>query len=237
MRVWVSLPAQYDQPAYAHRRFPVVMLYPGGSGAQHNAWVGPALGARELVDRGSRDGTISPFVLVMPEMQVSPTLDTECADLPGQPAVGTFLAVDVPRLVAATFRVLDDRHGWGAAGISSGAYCAARLVFDHPDQYAAVASLDGYFTIQTDLPGAKDPRIRSQDPWAVAETAPPDVAVLLWSGGGPDLTLSQQFLAHVKPPTRAELRVLPGGQHLTEDVAKMVPGTFAYLTTHLSQPH
>ena len=50
------------------------LLYPGGTGAGHNSWAGPALGAREFVAAASANGSGLPFVLVMPEMQVSPTL-------------------------------------------------------------------------------------------------------------------------------------------------------------------
>ncbi|HEY6795238.1 MAG TPA: hypothetical protein VI248_11225, partial [Kineosporiaceae bacterium] len=73
LRVWIWLPPQYDDPAYAHDAFPALMLYPGGTGAGHNSWVGTALGAREFVAAGTRNGSTLPFVFVMPEMQVSPT--------------------------------------------------------------------------------------------------------------------------------------------------------------------
>jgi len=237
MSVWVWLPPQYNQPAYAHTAFPALMLYPGGAGVGHNAWVGTSLGARQLVASGSLRGTVTPFVFVMPAMQLSLNQDTECADLPGQPKVGTFLSVDVPQMVEANFRVRRDRAGWGAAGASSGAYCATRLVFNHPDQYAAVVSLGGYFTIETNLPGNTDRTVRAGDPAALAISAPPDVSVLLWSGSsGADLVNAQRFLAEVRSPTHAQLRTLAGGQHLTVDFAKMIPGSLSFLTAHVAGP-
>ncbi len=181
MQVWIWLPPQYDDPRYAHTAFPALMLYPGGSGAGYNTWAGRRYGAREPVAAGH--GGVTPFVFVMPEMQLSERLDTECADLPGQPKVGTFLAVDVRRMVEENFRVLRDRSG-GAAGASSGAYCATRLVFDHPGQYRAVVSIGGYYSIETGLRGASDPRVLAGDPAVVARTHQLDVrgpAV----GGGP----------------------------------------------------
>lgn len=238
LRVWVWLPPQYAQPAYAHTAFPALMLYPGGSGAGYNTWAGRQYGAREVVATGAGKGTVTPFVFVMPEMQPSARLDTECADLPGQPKVGTFLAVDVRTMVQDNFRVMRDRLGWGAAGASWGAYCASRLVFDHPDAYAAAVSIAGYFTIETPLPGAKDPGVRAQDPAAIATANPPNVSILLWSGARNryDLRDATTFLAAIKPPTQAELRILPGGRHLTTDFAKMIPDSFAYLTAHLAHP-
>jgi hypothetical protein len=238
LRVWVWLPPQYDQPAYAHTAFPALMVYPGGSGAGYNTWAGQQYGAREADAAGAARGTLTPFVFVMPEMQPSARLDTECADLPGQPKMGTFLSVDVRQMVQDNFRVIHDRTGWAAAGASAGAYCASRLVFNHPDQYTAVVSISGYFTIETTLPGANDPRVRAQDPAAIAVAHPPQVSALLWSGSrpGPDLSDARGFLAQVRAPTTAELRTLPGGRHLTSDFAKMMPDSLAWLTAHLARP-
>jgi enterochelin esterase-like enzyme len=237
LRVWIWLPPQYDEPAYARDAFPALMLYPGGTGAGHNSWAGTAMGARQVVAAGAANGSVLPFVLVMPEMQVSPALDTECADLPGQPKTGTFLAVDVRQMVLENFRVNPDRAAWGAAGTSSGAYCAMRVVYGHPGQYSAVASIDGYFRIDTPLPGKDDPAVRAGDPEAIAATSPPPVSVLLWSGtSGHDLARARHFLAQVRPPTSAQLRDLPGAQHLTTDMARMVPDVFTFLSQRLSPP-
>jgi len=238
LRVWVWMPPQYDQPAYAHTAFPALMLYPGGSGAGYNTWAGQKYGAREADAAGATRGTLTPFVFVMPEMQLSERLDTECADVPGQPKIGTFLSADVRQMVQDNFRVIHDRMGWAAAGASAGAYCASRLVFNHPDQYAAVVSISGYFSIETNLRGANDPLVRAQDPAAIAVAHPPQVSALLWSGSrpGPDLSDARGFLAKVRPPTSAELRILPGGRHLTSDFAKMMPASLAWLTAHLARP-
>jgi Putative esterase len=237
LRVWIWLPPQYDEPAHAHDVFPALMLYPGGTGAGHNSWAGTALGAREFVAAGAANRSTLPFVFVMPEMQVSPTLDTECADLPGQPKVGTFLAVDVRQMVLTNLRVSPDRVAWGAVGTSSGAYCAMRVVYNHPDQYAAVVSIDGYFTIDTSLPGNNDPTVRAGDPQTIATARPPAVSVLLWSGtSGHDLARARHFLTRVRPPTTAQLRNLPGAQHLTTDMARMIPDVFTYLSQRLTPP-
>ncbi|HEY6795118.1 MAG TPA: alpha/beta hydrolase-fold protein [Kineosporiaceae bacterium] len=181
---------------------------------------------------------MTPFVFVMPEMQPGERRDTECADLPGQPKIGTFLGVDVRRMILDNVRVLPDRTGWAAAGASAGAYCAARVVFNHPDQYAAVVSIAGYFTVETPLPGHDDPAVRAQDPAAIAAARPPAVSVLLWAGGrhGADLRDARSFLTRIRPPTSAELRILPDGRHLTSDFAKMMPESLTYLSKHLAHP-
>jgi len=238
LRVWVWVPPQYDQPAYARTAFPALMLYPGGSGAGYNTWAGVQYHAREEDAAGAAAGRLTPFVFVMPEMQPGEHQDTECADLPGQPRIGTFLGVDVRRMVQDNFRVVPDRTGWGTAGASAGAYCAARIAFNHPDQYAAVVSIAGYFSIETPLRGHDDPTVRAQDPAVLATGRPPAVSVLLWAGGrnGPDLRDARGFLARVRPPTTAELRILPGGRHLTTDFARMMPDSLTFLSTHLAPP-
>jgi hypothetical protein len=237
MKVWVWLPPQYTQPAYAHTAFPALMLYPGGNGADHNLWAGTRMGGIEVDARGARAGKLTPFVFVMPAMQLREDLDTECADLPGQPKIGTFLAVDVRQMIERNFRVQHDRTGWGAMGVSAGAYCANRLAYTHPDSYAALVSLDGYFTIETTLPGGNDPAVRAGDPMAVATRTAPPLSVLLFAGAqGTDLATARQFLAHVRSPTKAQLLIQPGGRHLTNDVVRMVPDAFAYLTAHLARP-
>ncbi|HEY6797321.1 MAG TPA: hypothetical protein VI248_21815, partial [Kineosporiaceae bacterium] len=77
-----------------------------------------------------------------------------------------------------------------------------------------------------------------QDPAAIATNSPPAVSVLLWAGGrnGLDLRDARGFLARVRPPTSAQLRILPGGRHLTGDFAKMMPDSLAYLSAHLARP-
>jgi len=238
MKVWVWLPPQYDDPAYADRSFPALMLYPGGSGAGYNTWAGTQYGAQALVADGARAGSVTPFVFVMPAMQLSERQDTECADLPGQPRVGTFLGVDVRQLIESTFRVRRDRTGWGAVGASAGAYCALRIAFNHPDQYAAAVSIDGYFALQTPLPHVATPAVLAQDPAALAADRPPDVSVLVWSGDkkGPDLARARAFVASARPPTRIELRLLSRGRHTTRDFARMMPDTLAFLTRELAGP-
>ncbi len=181
MKVWVWTPPQYDDPAYAHEDFPVLFLYPGGDGATYNNWTDRSYSAQEVVDSGSRDGSVLPFVFVMPEMQVSKDVDTECTDIPGQPKVGTFLDTDVPAMVQHDFRVLPPGKGWGTAGASSGAYCAAAIALRKPGEYGAVVSIAGYFDMETKLPH-KDAATLAQYPTALAPTFPGTLAWLLVAG-------------------------------------------------------
>jgi len=200
MRVWVWLPPQYDQPAYASTRFPVLVLYPGGDGVNYTQWFSPEkIG---IVAAGAASGQISPFVIVEPQLQLSTQLDTECTDLAGQPQVGTFMETDVPAMVKAEFRVSGSRTGWGVGGVSSGAYCASRLLFARPDVFSVGASVGGYFTIETPLAAGRSPAARATSPQVIAAQNPPDVRLRLWAGSGDPVSLreNQAFLAVVRPP-------------------------------------
>ncbi len=73
-----------------------------------------------VIADGAAAGTMTPFILVEPQMQLSYRQATECTDLPGQPKVGTFFEQDVPDLIKRTFRALPDRTGWGVGGIIDG---------------------------------------------------------------------------------------------------------------------
>ncbi|WP_328294857.1 esterase family protein [Kineococcus sp. NBC_00420] len=238
MTVWVWTPPQYDDPRYAHSDFPVLFLYPGGDGASYNNWTDRSYSALDVVRTGSANGSVLPFVLVMPEMQVSKDLDTECTDLPGEPAVGTFLDTDVPTMVRDDFRVTAPGRGWGTAGASSGAYCAAAIALRHPEDYGAVVSIAGYFDMETNLPQRKDPAVQALYPTALAAQGRAGFPVLLLAGTASpdDVTRAQRFAQLLRPPATAEVSLQQGGQHLTTSFKAVMPQVFAFFSRHLSGP-
>jgi len=240
MRVWVWLPPQYDDPRYARTNFPVLVLFPGGDGVGYTQWF--SFGQPELVASKSAAGQVSPFIMVEPQLQLSGSLDTECTDLEGQPKVGTFMDTDVPAMVKASFRTIPDRSGWGVGGASSGAYCASRLLFAHPEEFAAGVSLAGYFLIDTPLPAGRTPAAKATSPQVIAAgPAPPDVWLRCWMGssGAAEANTQRQyedFIKVVKPPTRVDSRVLKGATHTWTSFTAMLPDTFAFFTEHLAKP-
>ncbi|MEZ0494148.1 alpha/beta hydrolase [Kineococcus sp. TBRC 1896] len=237
MKVWVWTPPQYDDPAYAHQDFPVLFLYPGGDGATYNNWTDRSYSAQEVVDSASRDGSVLPFVFVMPEMQVSKNVDTECTDLPGQPKVGTFLDTDVPAMVQHDFRVLPPGKGWGTAGASSGAYCAAAIALREPGEYGAVVSIAGYFDMETELPHW-DTATLAQYPTALAPTFAGTLAWLLVAGTASpeDVAQAKRFSGLVRPPSTAQVFLQDGGKHLTTSFKAAMPEVFAFFSEHLDGP-
>lgn len=236
MRVWVWLPPQYDQPAYATTRFPVLVLFPGGDGVSYTQWFSPEKVG--MLAAGAAAGQLSPFVVVEPQLQLSTQLDTECTDLAGLPRVGTFMETDVPAMVKANFRVAPSRSGWGVGGVSSGAYCASRLLFARPDVYSVGASLGGYFVIQTPLPAGRTAAARATSPQVIAAQAPPAVRLRLWAGTADPVALheNQAFLTAVRAPTVADLQVTQQGTHTWTTFQRQLPEMFAYFTANLDKP-
>ncbi|PWJ56260.1 Putative esterase [Quadrisphaera granulorum] len=238
MKVWVWTPPQYNDPAYAHSDFPVLFLYPGGDGATYNNWTDRSYGAQDVVSEGAKNGTVLPFVFVMPEMQVSKNVDTECTDLPGEPAVGTFLDTDLPTVVQHDFRVMPQGKGWGVAGASSGGYCAAAIALRHPGQYGAVVSIAGYFSMETTLPGRKDPAVEALYPTALAPHYTGDTAWLFVAGTDSSLDVKEAkaFAPLLPPPSTTQIYLQPGGQHLTTSFKAAMPQVFAFFSQRLAAP-
>ncbi|MBO0811181.1 MAG: esterase family protein [Microlunatus sp.] len=75
-------------------------------------------------------------------------------------AYWTFLSEELPALVGAFFRISDRREDTFVAGLSMGGYGAMRWALNHPDRFAAAASLSGAVNIT----GMRTGRERPDDP-------------------------------------------------------------------------
>jgi len=138
----IYLPPQYSQARYAHLRFPVVELFHGTPGTPLT-W-STVLRIGQVADSLLAQHLIGPMVLVMPAINGTGRNYQDCVN---GPAVNdeTYLLKDVRRDVLARYRVSSDPSQWGAAGYSSGGYCAANLALRHPASFGAVAVLNGYY--------------------------------------------------------------------------------------------
>lgn len=137
--VW--LPPQYDQPRFAHYRFPVLVLLHGEPGAPHD-WTS-VLGLPGVLNQQYASGTSRSMVVVMPEVNGRPR--QECMDAPQGPRLDTYLTKDIPADVGAQVRVAPPGQHWAVGGLSAGGYCAARLALRNPRIFGAAAVMDGYF--------------------------------------------------------------------------------------------
>jgi S-formylglutathione hydrolase FrmB len=139
--VW--LPKQYDEPAYAHRRFPVVVFLPGQPSTPNALY--SKFGVGQVASAAIDSGKVAPFVAVMPPLMTNPPRDTECTDVPGGPQAETFLSTDVPQAVQHALRVQPPGPAWTLAGWSTGAFCAAKIGMSHPQDWGSLVSFGGYF--------------------------------------------------------------------------------------------
>ncbi|MBW8483963.1 alpha/beta hydrolase [Actinomadura parmotrematis] len=231
---YVLLPPEYFQPAYAARRFPVVVALTGYPG--HPSALLRVMHLPDLVRQGERSGRVPPAVYVMMRPTLAPPRDTECTDVPGGPQVASFFGEDVPLAVQAHYRVATDRAGWGIMGDSTGGYCAAKVAMTHPASYTAAASLSGYFTTIKDMTtgdlygGSRGLRDENDLLWRERHLPPPPVSLLVASCriGEQTFAQSQRFVAGARPPMRTDSLFLESGGHNFRTFRRMVPATLEW---------
>ena len=141
--VLIYLPPQYFQKQYASYRFPAIELIHGQPG-QPEDWLA-ALDVQTTLRNLIAGHLADPAVLVMPDVNGGRKMSLQCVNQVGGPADDTFVALDVPRFVAARIRVQNPGKAWGIAGYSEGGYCAANLALRHPQRYGFAGVMSGYF--------------------------------------------------------------------------------------------
>jgi S-formylglutathione hydrolase FrmB len=154
--VYVYLPPQYFQKAYAHYKFPVIELLHGSPG-NPQAWISvldviPTF--LSLLVAHPSDAA----VLVMPDTDGGQQYALQCLNDPHGIQDMTFVAEDVPDYIARFVRVQPPSRAWGVAGYSEGGYCAANIALHEPDRYGAAGVMSGYFVpIQSQVPAGNKP--------------------------------------------------------------------------------
>ena len=239
----VYLPPQYDQPAYAKVRFPVLELIHGTPGDARR-WVVNLNIAKTMDELISRH-VIGPIVLVMPNAN-SGTNYEECLDSSkGQD--DTYISADVPADVIAHFRVATDRSQWGVAGYSSGGYCAANLSLRHRSDYGAVGVLDGYFRPGDGDAAAvlkHDPTaLAANDPLAAAQALKPEdpgplPAFWVFAGTGDRLDIigAREFVAALRRVATVPLIVDQGVSHNFYAWSASIPRMMVWMWEQLATP-
>lgn len=147
-QVLTWLPPQYDQPRYRRHRFPVVMFlpaYPGNPTAVFIAFKFAKIAMSEITS-----GRIPPFIGVVPTLTIAPPRDTECTDVPGGPLAASWLAEAVPAYLEHHLRVAPTGPAWSVMGWSVGAFCAAKLIAQHPRTFSSAVGFGGYYETEED---------------------------------------------------------------------------------------
>lgn len=236
-KAYVYLPPQYfSQP---HLRMPAVLVLTGypGVGLQQTFRLKYPTILREDIRRH----VARPMILVMMRPAVTFPRDTECTDVPGGPQALTFFAQDVPSAIDAHFRTRPNH--WGAAGDSTGGYCAAKIAMTNPGRFPAAVSFSGYFTTihdntTGDLWGGS-PLVRDLNnlDWRLRHQPAPDISLLVMTSrgeGGPyGHRNSQQFISLVKPPMRVSSIIEAHGGHVFSTWRPAIPEALGWLSRHL----
>jgi enterochelin esterase-like enzyme len=246
----IYLPPQYFQKAYAGYRFPAIELIHGQPGEPED-WLA-ALDVQTTLQNMISSHQASPVVLVMPDVNGGRKISLQCLNQVGGPADDTFVAVDVPRFIAARLRVQAPGQPWGIAGYSEGGYCAANLALRHPAQFGFAGVLSGYFRPMDNRMQIKN-EIKRVDPFhfnaALRKANSPldDVRQLpagsripqFWIGAARpargDMLAAMSFAAELKAQNPATaLMITPNGAHNAVAWRTMIVSMFEWMTPRLA---
>ena len=246
-QVYVWTPPQYA--AQPHAYFPVLELLHGVVGSP-DGWIGP-MNVVQHLEAAEGSGKVFPYILVVPEVtpvagHTWPWNNEECSNVPGDANVDDWLTQDVRSMVIDDFRAEPAADAWGLMGYSTGGFCAAKLVLQHPDRYRAAVSLSGYYTPDS-LELADDPVLDHADSplWLVSHTRTPAVSLLMTASAqdhvDPASEAAQMITAANANPlakaTDVQSFVAPlGGGHNQSAWEKMLPTAFTWLSQRLTGP-
>lgn len=131
MHVAVYLPPGYDSDA--ERRYPVLyMLH--GLGGDHSQWI--HAGLLEGATRLMADGTIEPFIIVLPDGENGYWVDH--AD--GGPRFGDYVSTDIVAMVDRQYRTLSTRDARAIGGMSMGGHGALQLGLNNPEVFRVIGA-------------------------------------------------------------------------------------------------
>jgi enterochelin esterase-like enzyme len=235
-QVVVQLPQGYGDPGTAQRRYPVIEAFHGYPGVPEQ-WL-TAMDLGRAIDREVQQGRMTSAVIVAPQLQIPSERDTECVDGGnGQPAMETWLTVDIPQWVANTFRVRLDRSSWAAVGMSSGGWCAAMAALLHPDRYGISMVFAGYFSPDFEesyVPfGPSSSEALRYDLVQLVRQAPPPTAMWVLTSRSDTVSYqsSARFLAAVRAPLSVRVVEFGLAGHSAPVWSPLVPSALRWLET------
>ncbi|MDT7544171.1 MAG: hypothetical protein QOE99_281 [Actinomycetota bacterium] len=222
---------------------PLVEMLHGYPGSPGNFPV--QLGIEAILDREIAARRMPPSLAVFPNTYQQGRA-SECVDAVRGERDETYLAVDVPDDVQATFGTAPGRS-LGLLGYSEGGFCAVNLGLHHPDRVGAAVSLSGYFSAGTDrgtkaLYSKQRGALQRNSPlWWVQHRGPTGPALLLVSGRddrdalGQDRSLARTA-ARFAPKLPIIAAVVPRGAHNFATFDRAMPACLDFLGEHLPGP-
>lgn len=237
---FVYLPPQYFQPAYANTDFPVLELLHGDPG-EASGWI-YGLGLAHLLDHEIDSGRIGPMVVVMPTT-FSGAHGQDCVDAPHGALDDSYLTSDVADDMVADFRVLPRGPHWGIGGLSDGGFCAANLALRHVGSYGAVASMDGFYSTQSDLAvlgkvfSQDAAGLRANDPTALAQSVSgplPRFWIMCGTRNSTDTVAAGYFEQVISTREKTMNVVVDGGTHAPPAWRAALPSMLSWAWSTLS---
>lgn len=238
--VLVWLPPEYNQPQYRKTRFPVTMLFPGQPGTPEGTFSSFAFASAATA--AIREQRVKPFVAVFPPIMVDPPRDTECTDIPGGPQAESWLWRDVRNSVIKHLRVTAEGSRWSTMGISTGGFCAAKLLLRHRDLFNAAVGFGAYYDSETDRSTGKlfgnSQALRNQNSpiWLVGQAhgEPTNLLIVVSrtdrdSYQGVFYADSRKMIAATAGIPGVETIVLQSGGHNYRTYAPTMPEALAWL--------
>jgi hypothetical protein len=181
-QVDIYLPPGYPQKGL---RYPV--MYQAPFTLVH--WTG-SMELPSVLDSLITSGTIPPQIFVFAASVGGPYVDSECADsLDGREWFDRYMAKTVVPYIDANYPTIPTAAARATFGYSQGGYCAATLMFRHPDVFGQAVSLSGYYeaglasksTGNAWMPFGRDPaQIRAASPLDIVPTLPKNVVSQLF---------------------------------------------------------
>jgi len=230
--VVVALPPGWE-PGH-HPRYRVILGLAGYPGNPVDAIIGLHLASE--VDSRMQAGTLPPTIVVAATTNFGGK-NWDCADVTGGPQVATWLTRDVRELMVREFGA-DPSARWTAVGLSSGGYCAARLLLTDPTRFGTAISMSGSNAPDAPaLSGTAADRTAADLRTLAAHGTNPPVALLLTATAQDGATVkdAQALKAAVGPGVSVDVQVLPKGGHNWSVWGEMAAPAFDWLTSH--QPH
>jgi S-formylglutathione hydrolase FrmB len=176
-QVDLYLPPGYPEPGV---RYPVV--YQAPMTLQH--WTS-SMQLPSVLDSLITSGAIPPQIFVFAGSVGGPYVDSECADsFDGREWFDRYMATTVVPYIDANYPTIPEAAARSLLGYSQGGYCAAALLFRHPDVFGQAVSLTGYYEAGLESPSTpnawkpfnRDPAlIKAFSPLDVVSTIPKDV--------------------------------------------------------------
>lgn len=227
--VVVALPAGWEPGR--HGRYRVILGLAGYPGNPVDAIIGLHL-ASEVANRTAA-GTLPPTIVVAATTNVGGK-NWDCADITGGPQVATWLTRDVRELMVREFGADPDAR-WTAIGLSSGGYCAARLLLTEPRHFGTAISMSG-----SNAPDAPALTATAADRTAgdlrtlAGRGVTPPVSLLLTATAQDGATVkdAQALKAAAPQGVSVDVQVLPKGGHNWSVWGAMAGPAFDWLVGH-----